>query len=115
MCAPALAAAAPRVSTTSPAFWTGPYAGAQLGLNASSLNNVNNSSAVSYSIGPHIGYNLVLPLSGLPSPLILGADVFATFNGESDHLHHRANFGSHVYGMDALVGMPLGVQRRFMP
>lgn len=107
--------AAPTLSDTQPAFWTGPYVGGQFGLNNSGIDSVDSSSSISYTIGPHIGYNFGMPLAGLPSPLILGANVFANFNGESNHLPNRAHFGSNVYGMDVLVGMPVGAQRRIMP
>lgn len=114
-CIPGIAlAAAPTADT---GYWAGPYVGGQIGLNDASANGL--SSEDSFTIGPHIGYNIALPLHGLSSPLILGADAFAEFNGESTHTVGSGiqgpKFGSNVYGIDALAGIPLGAQHRIMP
>lgn len=103
--------AAPQISDTQPAFWTGPYIGGQLGLNNSSPDH--GDSAVAFGISPHIGYNVAVPLAGISSPLILGGDFFMTFNTKADH--GPASYGSNVFGGEALVGMPLGSQQRIMP
>ncbi|HEU0196570.1 MAG TPA: porin family protein [Nevskiaceae bacterium] len=107
-CAPALALAA---QAPGAGYWAGPYIGGELGLNDASGDHVSSSTA--FTVSPHIGYNAAVPLRGAFSPLILGADFFGEFNTETDH--GPAHFGSNVFGVDFLAGMPIGTQRRLMP
>jgi len=97
-------------------FWTGPYAGGQVGLNDASADGLSSENA--FTVSPHLGYNVAVPLRNTYSPLVLGADVFAEFNGKATHSPgpgHNPRFGSDVYGVDALAGMPLGRERQIMP
>ena len=55
-----------------------------------------------------------MPASGLQSPIILGGNFFAEFNGQATH-DHGVSYGSNVYGMDFLAGYPLGATRELMP
>lgn len=116
-CVPCATLAATSAGESS--FWTGAYAGGQVGLNDASADGL--SSEDSFTVSPHIGYNVAVPLRGTYSPLILGADAFAEFNGKADHGPHPGpggrgpRFGSNVYGIDALAGMPLGARRQIMP
>lgn len=110
---PGMAAAA---TPTDMGFWTGPYAGGQVGLNDSSADGL--SSEDSFTASPHVGYNAAIPLRGTYSPLIIGGDAFAEFNGKATHSPGpgpNPRYGSNVYGVDALAGMPLGAQRQIMP
>lgn len=111
-CVPATCLARPMANTSS--YWTGLYAGGQVGLNDSSADHTDSSLA--FAISPHIGFNLPLPVNSRYSPLILGADFFFDHNGSVDHgAPGHPHFGSDVYGVDFLAGIPLGVQRRIMP
>lgn len=117
-CVPGIALAATPTAATS--YWTGPYVGGQIGLNDASADGLD--SQVSLTVGPHAGYNVALPLRALGqySPLIVGADVFADFNGQSTHSRlgsagSRVAFGSNVYGAEVLAGLPLGAQHQIMP
>lgn len=116
-CVPGVALAATPVNAT--AYWAGPYVGGQIGLNDASADGLD--SQTSLTLGPHAGYNVALPLPALGwySSLIVGADVFADFNGESTHspgpTGNRPAFGSDVYGLEALAGLPLGARHQIMP
>lgn len=116
---PAAALAAPYTRDGGAGFWTGPYAGGQIGLNEASGDGISTESA--FTGGVHLGYNAAIPLNSAYSPLIVGADAFAEFNGESTHSFNGfgrpsgPQFGSNVYGVDALAGLSVGVQRQIMP
>lgn len=100
------------------AFWTGPYAGGQIGINDVGGTGISNETA--FTGGVDLGYNAAIPIQWTYSPLILGADAFIELNGQTTHVvtgfHPVAtDFGSDVYGVDALVGLPVGRSRRIMP
>lgn len=109
LCTPALASAA--VLGGNAGFWAGPYIGVEGGLNHASGDYTDSALAFTYT--PHVGYNAALPVFGSRHPVILGADFFAELNSEADHQNGR--FGSHVYGVDALAGLPVGFGQRWMP
>ncbi|MDE2149121.1 MAG: porin family protein [Gammaproteobacteria bacterium] len=103
--APVLAAAAD--------FWAGPYLGGQIGLNEADASHLSSETAVTGGVLG--GYNLAVPIGGPYSPMILGGSVFAEFNGQVTHSPRDVNFGSNAYGFDFLAGLPLGVQRLWLP
>lgn len=92
--------------------WTGPYVGAQIGFNQSSASGLDTQTSLTG--GALGGYNVALPLQGSRAPLILGADVFAEFNGQADH-NHGVRYGTNDIGVDALAGLPLGYRHEFLP
>lgn len=93
-------------------FWTGPYIGGGIGINDASGDYVDSST--SFTASPHIGFNTAVPFTPAV-PLVLGADFFGEFNTQADHNDGRVRFGSRVYGMDFLAGLPIGAGQRVMP
>lgn len=99
-------------------FWTGPYAGGQIGINEAGGAGISSETALTG--GLYLGYNAAIPIQASYSPLILGADAFVELNGQTTHVvtgfHPVAtDFGSDTYGIDALAGLPVGINRRIMP
>ncbi len=92
--------------------WVGPYEGAQIGLNQSSAAGLDTQSSLTGGVLG--GYNAALPLQGAASPLILGGDVFANFNGKGDH-NYGVSYGSNQIGVDLMGGIPLGQRHDFLP
>lgn len=117
LCAPGLALAAGY--DPGAGFWSGPYAGGQIGLNQASADHLSTETALTG--GVHGGYNFAVPVNGPYSPLILGGDVFVDFNGETTHSPDRnpfvgtVSYGSNVYGVDFMGGVPLGISRQWLP
>lgn len=103
--APALAFAAP------PADWTGAQVGAQVGWTQTNVDGFSSENAL--SLGVQGGYNFQFNRH-----IVVGGDVFYNWNQKKDHSFAgggSANFGSNVYGVDGLVGFPVGEGGRFMP
>lgn len=99
-------------------FWTGPYAGGQIGINEAGGASISDETA--FTGGVDLGYNAAVPIRGAFSPLILGADAFIELNSQTTHVITgfrpvATDFGSDVYGVDALAGLPIGRTRRVMP
>lgn len=92
--------------------WTGPYVGAQLGLDQSSAYDLDTQTSLAGGVSG--GYNLAVPLQGMVAPVILGGDVFATFNGQATH-NGYVDYGSNAVGVDFMAGYPLGFEQKFLP
>lgn len=100
------------------AFWTGPYAGGQIGINE--VGGAGISTETAFTGGFDLGYNAAVPIQGAYSPIIVGADAFIELNSQTTHIITgfrpvATDFGSDVYGVDALAGLPIGRSRRIMP
>lgn len=98
-----------------PGTWTGPYVGVQAGWNKSSLNDFSSESA--FTSGLRAGYNVQLS-----DHFVVGGDVFYEWNQDKDHQTcfpglpcASVNLGSNVYGVEGLVGFPIGLTGNFMP
>lgn len=109
----ALAIAATPALAATPDFWAGPYLGGQIGLNEADASGLSTETALTGGVVG--GYNLAVPIGGPYSPMILGGGVYAEFNGQTTHSPHGVNFGSNAYGFDFLAGLPIGVQRQWLP
>lgn len=92
--------------------WTGPYVGGELGLNQSSAYDLDTQTSLAGGVKG--GYNLAVPLRGSIAPVILGGDVFATFNSQATH-NGSVDYGSNVVGVDFKAGYPLGYAGKFLP
>lgn len=98
-----------------PGQWTGPYFGAQVGLNHSSIDNFSSENA--FTVGIVGGYDFQLSRGGI----VLGGDIFYDWNQDTGHELctpagcGNINFGSKVYGLEGRIGFPLGMQNNFMP
>lgn len=94
-----------------PYSWTGPYVGAESGINRTQTDDF--SSRNTLTLGVKGGYNYQVS-----EHFVVGGDVFYNFNKKTDHSFvygGTANFGSNVYGIDGLVGFPVGENGAFMP
>jgi len=103
--APALAVAA------GPYSWTGAYVGAAAGVNKTDLDNFSSENTL--TLGIDGGYNYQVS-----EHFVAGGDVFYNYNKQTDHtfsLGGTSHFGSNVYGVDGLVGFPVGMTGAFMP
>lgn len=108
---PALACARAGVDTEADQ-WTGPYVGAQLGFNQSSVYDLGTQDSLTGGILG--GYNLAVPTNSTAAPIIVGGDAFAEFNSQSTH-HDGVDYGSNVVGVDFMAGYPLGIERNVLP
>lgn len=91
--------------------WTGPYVGADIGINRTRVDQFGAENAL--TLGLNGGYNY--QLSQL---LVVGGDIFYEYNRQKDHdfqSGRAAHFGSNVYGVAGLVGFPVGMVGAFMP
>ncbi len=95
-----------------PSNWTGAQVGAQVGWTKTSLDGFSSENAL--SLGVQGGYNYQLNRH-----VVVGGDLFYEWNQKKDHtfalFNSKTNFGSNVYGVDGLVGFPVGQEGRFMP
>ncbi len=99
--------------------WAGPYVGIDAGMNRSGSSGF--SSENSFTAGVNAGWNIVVgPLWG--TYFVIGGSAFYRWNGERDHgtcgngaACTDIDMGSDVYGVDVLVGFPVGAGGNFMP
>lgn len=92
--------------------WLGPYAGAQFGFNNSSASGLD--SELGLDGGVLLGYNTSISLSGVPQPVVLGANFFGEFNSQETH-NRLVSYGSNVFGVDFMAAYPMGVGGRILP
>lgn len=92
--------------------WTGPYAGAQVGINSVSADGLSTEQGL--TAGVLGGYNFQLA-----NHFVLGGDVFWDWNQSKSHDVNGTTFkvdtGTNVYGIDVLAGFPLGDMGAWMP
>lgn len=79
--------------------WSGPYIGANVGVNDATFSGVSGNST--YTSGLDAGY-----LANLNGPVV-GIDGFVDFNPDKTHAPD-VNFGSRVYGIDLTLGLDNG-------
>lgn len=100
-----------------PGQWTGPFVGGQIGVNFISSDNTSSERAFTANIFG--GYEVQLS-----QHLSVGGDLFYEWNNKKTHTITNpnicvgpctTNYGSHVYGVDGLVGFPLGMGGSFKP
>lgn len=92
--------------------WTGPYLGAQAGVNSTQA-SYGISSETAFDIGVLGGYNYQLS-----DHLALGGDVFYEWNDKKSHDFpgpFSAKIGTEVYGVDVMAGFPVGENNVWMP
>lgn len=106
MMAPAFTLAA------TPSEWTGAYVGGQIGWTQTKVDLFSSENAL--NLGIFAGYNYQFA-----EHVAVGGDVFYDWNENKDHTFRGgvgiSHFGSDVYGVDGLVGFPVGYEGRFMP
>lgn len=96
--------------------WTGPFAGAQAGLN--SVQSDHSSSENALNLGIYGGYQMQFS-----HHFVFGGDGFYNWNQKKDHTIYNdagtpvgtANYGTTTYGIDLLAGFPVGAMSRWMP
>lgn len=95
-----------------PGEWTGPYVGGQVGWTQTKTDHFSSENAL--NLGVLGGYT-----AQLSEHLTVGGDVFYQWNQQKDHSFSpgpgTSHFGSTVYGVDGMVGFPVGEMGRFMP
>ncbi len=95
-----------------PSEWTGAYVGGQVGWTQTKVDYFSSENAL--NLGAFGGYNYQFA-----QHVAVGGDIFYEWNEKKDHKFSgglgTSNFGSDVYGVDGLVGFPLGSQSQFMP
>jgi len=100
------------VLAATPSEWTGAYVGGQMGWTQTKVDAFSSENAL--NLGVLGGYNFQLT-----EHVVVGGDLFYTWNQKKDHTFSggpaKANFGSDVYGVDGMVGFPVGEQGHFMP
>ena len=103
---PAMALAA------APSEWTGAYVGGQVGWTKTNVDLFSSENAL--NIGVFGGYNYQVS-----AHFVVGGDLFYEWNQKKKHSFGggigTSDFGSEVYGVDGLVGFPVGEQGNFMP
>lgn len=92
--------------------WLGPYAGAQFGFNDSSAAGLDTQLGLDGGI--LLGYNGSVALSGVPQPVVVGANFFGEFNSQETH-NGFFSYGSNVFGVDFMAGYPLGMRGQLLP
>ena len=96
----------------SPSEWTGPYAGGQIGWTQTKVDGFSSENALNLAVFG--GYNYQIT-----EHFVVGGDIFYGWNAQKRHTFgggpHSSKFGSTVYGVDGLLGFPVGEQGRFMP
>lgn len=94
------------------AHWTGPFVGAQVGIDSVSADGISTEQGL--SAGAIAGYKYQLM-----QHFTLGADAFWTWNQSKSHTITgtavSVDTGSNVYGIDALAGFPLGLMGQWLP
>ena len=92
--------------------WTGPYAGGQIGWTQTRVDGFSSENAL--HLGALGGYNFQVS-----EHFVVGGDIFYEWNEEKRHKFGggpaSSKFGSDVYGVDGLLGFPVGEQGRIMP
>lgn len=98
-----------------PSQWTGPFVGGQIGLNYNSSDNTSSERAFTADVFG--GYEVQFS-----QHLSVGGDLFYEWNNKKTHNIGggcvgtcTANYGSQVYGVDGLVGFPLGMGGAIKP
>lgn len=107
---PALASAA----AAYPYYWTGGYIGFDAGVNRSDRDHFSTENAL--ALGLNGGYDYQV------SPhFVAGGGLFYEINSKRDHAFRPcppcggSNYGSNVYGVDGMLGFPVGMTGGFMP
>ncbi|MGH8224987.1 MAG: porin family protein [Gammaproteobacteria bacterium] len=97
-----------------PGQWTGPFVGGQVGVNFNSSDTTSSERAFTANIFG--GYELQLS-----DHFTVGGDLFYEWNNKKDHTIKNClgpctvNYGSNVYGVDGLVGFPVGTDGAIKP
>lgn len=100
---PVLAIAQQPPDSASP--WTGWRAGLQLGINHNVYDGFGSSNTLLETL--EVGYDYQVN-----SSLVLGGDFYSDWNNDNSHSVNSmpgvsADFGSHAYGIEGLVGVPV--------
>ncbi len=95
-----------------PSAWTGAYVGGQAGMTQTRVDGFSNENAL--HLGIFGGYNYQVS-----ERFVVGGDVSYGWNRQKSHTASTGlgslRFGSDVYGLDGLLGFPVGGQGEFMP
>ena len=96
----------------SPSDWTGAYVGGQVGWTQTRVDGLSSENAL--NLGAFGGYNFQVS-----DHFVVGGDVFYGWNQQKSHTigvgPASLHFGSNVYGLDGLLGFPVGEQGQLMP
>jgi outer membrane immunogenic protein len=100
----------PVAALSAPGPWNGPFVGLQAGWNRTSLDHFSSDSTSTF--GVYGGYYWQVSRH-----FVVGPDLFYDWNGDTSHQCECSseNFGSHVYGIEAIFGFPVGDADQFMP
>ena len=92
--------------------WSGPYIGAQAGVNSTSASHgISSESAL--NLGLLGGYNYQLT-----NGVVLGGNLFYEWNEKKSHAFPgpmSAKVGTDVYGLDLMAGLPVGQGGAWLP
>lgn len=96
----ALAAALLSMSAAQASEFDGSWIGAKAGSNRSSASGVDRQNTTSYGLEGGHNWNV--------GTVLLGVDGFADLNDKTTHNPGAVEYGSHTYGLDAKLGLPVG-------
>ncbi len=96
----ALIAALFGVTTAQASEFDGGWVGAKIGKNRASATGLDSQTPTSYGLEGGYNWNM--------GNYLLGVDGFADINKRATHAPGAINYGSHVYGLDAKLGIPYG-------
>lgn len=94
--------------------WTGAYVGFQAGINRNRTDHYGAENA--FTLGINGGYDYQVSRH-----FVAGGDLFFDDNAKRTHSFDicppcgTRDYGSRVYGIDGMLGFPVGVTGRFMP